>query len=65
MNSCMQQAPNPEAQDPDIVPPLPVHSEAAKQVPFDPEVSDWQALLGKDTIENKLRRDFIVDNFCW
>ena len=61
----MQQAPKPEAQDPDIVPPLPVHSEAAKHVPFDPEVSDWQALLGKDTIENKLRRNVLDMFFCW
>ena len=58
LNSTIQQAPNPEAQDPEIVPPLLVHSEADRQVPLEPEVPDWQALLGNVTMENKLIKIF-------
>jgi len=48
-----QQTPNEEAQVPDAVPPLLVHSDAVKQVPLYP-VEAPHAMLGKVTTLNTL-----------
>ena len=55
LNSTMQQAPKPEAHEPETVPPLALHSEDERQVPFDPEVSELHSRFGKVTMENKLK----------
>ena len=55
----IQQAPKPEAQEPETVPPLPMHSEDERQVPLEPLVSELHSKLGNVTIENKLKKYFV------
>ena len=52
MNSLVQQTPNPEAQDPEAVPPLRAHSADVKQVPFRPLVPEHLELANR-TMENR------------
>ena len=50
-----QQTPNPEAQFPDAMPPLLVHSSAVKQTPYIVVVVSmfvWHCMLSNDTTEN-------------
>ena len=51
----IQQDPKPEAQEPETVPPLPMHSEDDRHVPFEPVVSELHSKLGKVTIEKRLK----------
>lgn len=64
----MQQTPNPEAQDPDAVPPYEEHSELVRQVPLY-ELVPVHKEFGNRTIENidktvHIKKNRFSNDFC-